>query len=95
MRICINPRFFGDFLVRSEKKMTRQELLNQRLKQYIEAEEMILSGQSYQIGDRRLTRANLSDVRKMIDILLSQGAMLDDSKKSTISHVKRVIFDDI
>ena len=75
--------------------MTRQELLNQRLKQYIEAEEMILSGQSYQIGDRRLTRANLSDVRKMIDILLSQGAMLDDSKKSTISHVKRVIFDDI
>ena len=74
--------------------MTRQELLNQRLKQYIEAEEMILSGQSYQIGDRRLTRANLSDVRKMIDILLSQGAMLDESEKSTISHVKRVIFDD-
>ena len=74
--------------------MTRQELLNQRLKQYIEAEEMILSGQSYQIGDRRLTRANLSDVRKMIDILLSQGAVVDKREKSTISHVKRVIFDD-
>ena len=73
--------------------MTRQELLNQRLKQYIEAEEMILSGQSYQIGDRRLTRANLSDVRKMIDILLSQGAVLDERGKSSISHIKRVIYD--
>ncbi|MBR1421361.1 MAG: hypothetical protein IJ575_09965 [Selenomonadaceae bacterium] len=74
--------------------MTHQELLNRRLKQYIEAEEMILSGQSYQIGDRRLTRANISEVRKMIDNLLSRGATLDELEKKSISHVKRVIFDD-
>jgi len=72
--------------------MTRQELLNQRLKQYIEAEEMILSGQSYQIGDRRLTRADLSTVRKTIDLLLDQGASLDDFDNNRAAcHSKRVI----
>ena len=75
--------------------MTRQELLNQRLKQYIEAEEMILTGQSYRIGDRSLTRANLSEVRKTIDILLDQGATIDDSDNARVPcHSKRVILID-
>lgn len=74
--------------------MTRRELLNQRLKQYVVAEEAILTGQSYQIGDRRLTRANLSEVRKMIDNLLSQGATLDETDKYNPSHIKRVVFYD-
>ena len=53
-------------------------LQNARLKLYVEAERAILSGQSYTIGNRQLTRANLSEVRKEIDNLVEAGATLDD-----------------
>ena len=34
---------------------------------WLEAESAIATGQSYQIGNRSLTRANLADVRRQID----------------------------
>ena len=37
-----------------------------RLKLYLDAEEKILSGQSYRIGTRSLTRADLAAVQKKI-----------------------------
>ena len=37
-----------------------------RLRMYLDAERAVLSGQSYQIGNRQLTRANLSEIRKAI-----------------------------
>ena len=38
---------------------------NERLKQYLAAEKAILEGgQSYKIGNRMLTRADLSEIRK-------------------------------
>lgn len=33
------------------------------IKKYIEAEQAIITGQSYTIGNRSLTRANLSEIR--------------------------------
>lgn len=58
--------------------MTLQELKNERLKRYVEAEQVVLTGQSYTLGDRTLTRANLSEIRDAIDDLLDDGATLDD-----------------
>lgn len=42
-------------------------LCQRKLKLWLEAEEAIATGQSYQIDDRRLTRADLNDVRKEIE----------------------------
>lgn len=49
---------------------------NERLKQYLSAEQSILvSGQSYRIGNRTLTRADLSEIRKEINDLIAAGAL--------------------
>ncbi len=54
------------------------ELLNARLKQYIAAETAILTGgQSYKIGNRTLTRADLAEIQSAISKLLSDGATID------------------
>ena len=55
------------------KKATREARLKQyrtRLELYIKAEAAILEGaQSYTIGSRHLTRADLAEIRKMITTL--------------------------
>ncbi len=55
----------------------KKRRLQKRLQLYEEAEERILAGQSYTIGSRSLTRANLADVQKMISSLASQIASID------------------
>lgn len=51
-------------------KQTRLNLYKERLELYIKAEASILEGaQSYSIGSRNLTRADLSEIRKMISTL--------------------------
>lgn len=42
------------------------EILKKRLRRYCEAEDAILSGQSYKIEGLELTRADLDTVRKVI-----------------------------
>lgn len=73
-------------------------LLNERLKQYLEAEQAILiGGQSYKIGNRTLTRADLAEIRKQINsliCLISAGATVDDNKNSRVCRAKRVIMRD-
>lgn len=44
----------------------RLEMKKKRLQQYHDAEEKILRGQSYTIGPRQLTRADLSSVQSVI-----------------------------
>lgn len=49
------------------------DILKQRLQMYLDAEAAILAGaQSYSIGSRSLTRANLSEIQSMIDQLSDQ-----------------------
>ena len=61
---------------------TRLEMLNDRLTSYLTCEESILSGaQSYAIGGRNLTRANLSEISKMIKYLEKEISQ-EESKKS-------------
>lgn len=53
--------------MRAKEKLERKK---NRLEMYYKAEEAILGGaQSYSLGSRNLTRANLSEIRKMIDQL--------------------------
>jgi len=49
----------------------------ERLKAYYDAELAVLSGQSYTIGSRSLTRANLSEIRNAIKELERQARELE------------------
>ncbi len=69
-------------------------LKNERLKRYVEAEIAVLSGQSYTIGGRTLTRANLSEIRKAIDDLEAAGAVLEGYEDTNSGRTKRVVFMD-
>ena len=73
---------------------TIQKMRNERLRQYWQAEQKGLSGQSYTIGNRALTRANLAEIRAAIDDLLAAGATLDDGEEAKMRRSKRVVFID-
>lgn len=71
------------------------EALNLRLKQYLEAEKAILvAGQSYKIGNRTLTRANLSEIREAISSLIAAGATVDGSGNGGARRAMQVIMRD-
>ena len=53
------------------------DIAENRLELYLKAEQAILSGQSYEIGDRKLTRANLKDVVDTINSLKKEIADLE------------------
>lgn len=70
-------------------------VLNERLKQYLSAEQSILvAGQSYRIGNRTLTRADLSEIRKEINDLVAAGASVDGRENSRGRRVMQVIMRD-
>lgn len=66
------------------------EMKKRRLRLYLEAEAAILRGQAYTIGDRQLTRANLSEVRKQIDILEAEISATEKGR----GNCKRAVFID-
>ena len=70
--------------------MTKLERLTQRLELYYDAERKILNGAEYRIGDRQLRRADLSEVRAVIDDLESQIDLLDNPN----GGLRRVTFID-
>lgn len=57
--------FCGDMAYRSVFTVS---LCQQKLAEYLEAETRVLSSQSYTIGGRSLTRANLAEIRSGIEI---------------------------
>lgn len=55
--------------------------MNERLRQYLAAERAVLvGGQSYHIGNRTLTRADLAEIREEIRLLIAAGAVADESE---------------
>lgn len=70
------------------------KIQNARLKMYLEAEQAVLTGQSYTIGNRTLTRANLATVRAAIDDLIAAGATLDGEPLEPAGSTKRVVLMD-
>jgi hypothetical protein len=77
----------------AEMKKRKQKLQN-RLELYYECEEQILAGQSFTIGSRSLTRANLSEVTSMIKKLEDEIAAID-ANGTTKRKVARIIPRDI
>lgn len=70
-------------------------VLNERLKQYLSAEQAILvAGQSYRIGNRTLTRADLSEIRQEIKALIAAGATTDDDQSRRSNRTMQVIMRD-
>lgn len=67
---------------------------NERLQMYLEAEKAVLMGQSYTIGDRTLTRANLSTIRAAIDDLIAGGATIEGYDSAPAGSTRRVVFMD-
>lgn len=61
----------------------------ERLNLYYEAERKVLSGQSYTIGNRQLTRANLSEIRRAIKELEREVEQLSGRSRA---FSKRVVF---
>ena len=70
---------------------TPLEMAQERLSLYYEAERRVLVGQSYTIGDRQLTRANLSEIRKAIDSLKAEIEQLLGRSRG---FSRRVVFMD-
>ena len=65
----------------------------ERLELYYEAEKAVLLRQSYKIGSRELTMADLDTIRKQIDILEAEVSALE--KNDGRKKVKRIIPIDI
>ena len=66
-------------------------VITERLELYYEAERKVLRGQSYTIGNRQLTRANLAEIRKAIKELESE---LEQMQGRSRGFSKRVVFHD-
>ena len=62
-----------------------------RLGLYYEAERKVLRGQSYTLGNRQLTRANLAEIRRAIKELESE---LEQMAGRSRGFSKRVVFHD-
>lgn len=71
--------------------MASERLLmtEQRLKAYYDAEITVLAGQSYSIGTRSLTRADLTEIRVAISELQNQ---VDELKNLEASGGRRKAF---
>ena len=69
--------------------------LNERLRQYVAAEKAILiGGQSYRIGNRTLTRADLNEIRTEIRALVNAGATVDEAGGGRPRRRARIIPND-
>ncbi|WP_302806752.1 DUF6148 family protein [Cloacibacillus porcorum] len=70
--------------------LARRQYIIQRLNLYLDAEEMVLKGQSYRIGSRSVTRADLPAIQAKIKELESELDN-DGRKKRTVRIVPRDI----
>lgn len=72
--------------------MSKQKLdfKKERLQRYYKAEEKILNGQSYTIGSRTLTKANLASVQRIIKELEAEVEVLE-KRGSTKRRSARVV----
>ncbi len=58
------------------------EIAKEHLNIWLEAERIVATGQSYTIGSRTLTRANLNEIRKTIDYWENKVSAIEKSNKN-------------
>ncbi len=72
------------------------ETAQKHLDAWLEAELSVTTGQSYTIGSRVLTRANLTEIRNAIDYWNKKVIALDSAQKGGgTSRVRRVVVRDL
>ncbi len=59
-----------------------RKICEQKLNTCLAAEESVATGQSYQIGTRMLTRANLKEIREEMEYWAGKLAEIDAEEKS-------------
>ncbi|MCM3567861.1 DUF6148 family protein [Neobacillus mesonae] len=59
------------------------------LEAWLEAELAVTTGQSYSLGSRSLTRANLSEIRKQIQFWRNQVSKLSGKSRRVVRVVPR------
>lgn len=59
-----------------------KELCKKKLNTWLEAEEAVATGQSYQIGNRMLTRADLKQIREQMEYWAGKLAQAEAEEKS-------------
>ena len=59
-----------------------KELCNKKLNTWLAAEEAVATGQSYQIGNRMLTRADLKQIREQMEYWAGKLAQAEAEEKS-------------
>jgi hypothetical protein len=68
------------------------ETAQRHLDEWMEAELTVTTGQSYTIGSRVLTRANLTEIRNAIDYWNKKVIALDNAKKAGgRNRVRRIV----
>ncbi len=68
------------------------EVAQKHLEEWLEAELSVTTGQSYTLGSRTLTRANLTEIRNSIDYWNKKVIALDNIKKvGGRNKIKRVV----
>lgn len=71
---------------------TRLDIAKKHLDAWLTAELEVTTHQSYTIGSRSLTKANLSEIRKEIDYWKNEVARLENiEKRGGRNHVFRAI----
>ena len=68
-----------------------ETVIIERLELYYEAERKVLRGQSYTLGNRQLTRANLAEIRRAIKELEDELTQMTGRSRG---FSKRVVFYD-
>lgn len=71
--------------------MVTLEEAQAQLMMWIEAERAVASSQSYTIGSRSLTRANLAEIAKRIDYWRNEVAAIKSGNKGGARRVMRAV----
>lgn len=69
------------------------EEAQENLRMWLEAEKAVATGQSYKIGSRSLTRANLSDITERIKFWRNEVANLERGSDGGVGVVRIVPMD--
>lgn len=72
MTITLNLMMIWGYTMSNNQESEKVKIVKERLDAYYAAELKILSGQSYRLGSRELTRADLGTVKKQINELENQ-----------------------
>lgn len=67
--------------------MFTRELIIERLNMWLDAEKAVATGQSYQIGSRRLDRANLNQIRQQIEFWNAELAKVNGKRRRRVTRI--------